>query len=80
MTGVWIVSPVLYSHDRLVLGDLGPVYGFQWRHCGADYKDMHSDYTGLGVDQLMNVIDQIRTNPESRRIIMSAWNPKGKLI
>nr|XP_015810153.2 thymidylate synthase [Nothobranchius furzeri] len=57
-------------------GDLGPVYGFQWRHFGAEYKDMHTDYTGQGVDQLQKVIDTIRKNPEDRRIIMCAWNPK----
>nr|XP_018671003.1 thymidylate synthase-like [Ciona intestinalis] len=55
--------------------DLGPVYGFQWRHYGAEYKDMHSDYTNQGVDQLKKVIDTIRTNPNDRRIIMCAWNP-----
>ncbi|CAM2791905.1 thymidylate synthase [Erysipelothrix tonsillarum] len=43
-------------------GELGPVYGKQWRDFG-------------GVDQLQNVIDTIKTNPFSRRIIMSAWNP-----
>lgn len=56
-------------------GDLGPVYGFQWRHFGATYKDMHTDYTGKGVDQLAEVIKTIKTNPSSRRIVMSAWNP-----
>lgn len=56
-------------------GDLGPVYGFQWRHFGADYKNMHTDYSGQGVDQLKNVIHTIKTNPYDRRIIMSAWNP-----
>lgn len=56
-------------------GDLGPVYGFQWRHFGAEYKDMHTDYTGQGVDQLAECIDKIKNNPEDRRIIMSAWNP-----
>ncbi|XP_067257430.1 thymidylate synthase isoform X1 [Chanodichthys erythropterus] len=57
-------------------GDLGPVYGFQWRHFGAEYKDMHTDYSGQGVDQLQKVIDTIKSNPEDRRIIMCAWNPK----
>ena len=55
-------------------GDLGPVYGFQWRHFGAPYGSCHDDYTGQGVDQLAGVIRAIRTNPTSRRIVMSAWN------
>jgi thymidylate synthase len=44
-------------------GNLGPVYGAQWRNFN-------------GVDQLMEVIRQIKHNPDSRRIILSAWNPK----
>jgi thymidylate synthase len=56
-------------------GDLGPVYGFQWRHFGATYVDMHTDYSGQGVDQLAEVIHKLKTNPNDRRIIMSAWNP-----
>ena len=56
-------------------GDLGPVYGFQWRHFGAEYTDMHADYTGKGVDQLAEVIHTIKTNPNDRRIVLSAWNP-----
>lgn len=56
-------------------GDLGPIYGFQWRHFGAKYKTCDDDYTGQGVDQLQNVIDKLKTNPYDRRIIMSAWNP-----
>ncbi|KAB0799059.1 hypothetical protein PPYR_06939 [Photinus pyralis] len=60
--------------DREV-GDLGPVYGFQWRHFGATYEGMHADYDGKGIDQLKQVIDTIRNNPNDRRIIMCAWNP-----
>lgn len=56
-------------------GDLGPVYGFQWRHFGATYTNMHADYTGQGVDQLADVIHKLKNNPTDRRIIMSAWNP-----
>ncbi|CAG8723875.1 24353_t:CDS:2 [Racocetra persica] len=56
-------------------GDLGPVYGFQWRHFGAKYVDCDTDYTGQGVDQLREVIDKIQNHPNDRRIILSAWNP-----
>ncbi|KAI8473775.1 MAG: thymidylate synthase/dCMP hydroxymethylase domain-containing protein, partial [Monoraphidium minutum] len=56
-------------------GDLGPVYGFQWRHFGATYVDRNTDYTGQGVDQLAEVVRLIRTCPEDRRIILTAWNP-----
>lgn len=56
-------------------GDLGPVYGFQWRHFGAKYRTCHDNYNNEGVDQLKQVIHTIRTNPNDRRIIMSAWNP-----
>ncbi|CAG4941355.1 unnamed protein product [Colias eurytheme] len=56
-------------------GDLGPVYGFQWRHSGATYKDCKTDYTGQGIDQLQNVIDTIKKNPADRRILMCSWIP-----
>ncbi|XP_076304221.1 thymidylate synthase isoform X4 [Tachypleus tridentatus] len=56
-------------------GDLGPVYGFQWRHFGAEYKNKNTDYSGQGVDQLTQVIDLIKHDPYSRRIILTAWNP-----
>ena len=55
--------------------DLGPIYGFQWRHFGAEYDTCHSDYAGKGKDQLAEVIHKIKHNPDDRRIIMSAWNP-----
>jgi len=41
-------------------GDLGPVYGFQWRHSGAEYVGPNTDYTGQGVDQLAEVIRKVR--------------------
>ena len=69
---------LLGLHEREV-GDLGPVYGFQWRHFGAKYVNMHTNYDGQGVDQLANVIDKIKNNPDDRRIIMTAWNPVGNV-
>lgn len=47
-------------------GNLGPVYGKQWRSWGAS--------NGETIDQIQQVIEQIRTNPDSRRLIVSAWN------
>jgi thymidylate synthase len=55
--------------------DLGPVYGFQWRHFGAKYNTMHDNYAGQGVDQLKKLIETIKTNPNDRRMLMVAWNP-----
>lgn len=49
--------------------DLGPVYGFQWRHFGAEYKTMHDSYEGQGVDQLGELVDKIRNNPTDRRLV-----------
>jgi thymidylate synthase len=48
-------------------GDLGPVYGFQWRNW--------PNANGASVDQVKQVVEQLKTNPNSRRIIISAWNP-----
>lgn len=56
-------------------GDLGPVYGFQWRHFGADYEGCDANYEGKGIDQLAEVVHALRSNPNDRRILFSAWNP-----
>lgn len=57
--------------------DLGPIYGHQWRHFNATYTDYNTDYSGKGVDQLANIIRELRTTEgrKSRRLIVSAWNP-----
>jgi thymidylate synthase len=58
-------------------GECGPIYGFQWRNFNGTYKGSGVDYLkeGDGVDQLQEILDQIRTTPGSRRMVMSAWNP-----
>ena len=72
---------IAYSQDPLVQAqmkeerELGPVYGFQWRHFGADYKDHETDYSGQGIDQLKQLIDTLKKNPMDRRMIVMAWNP-----
>jgi thymidylate synthase len=55
--------------------DLGPVYGFQWRHFGAEYQNHDSNYAGQGFDQLKRVVDKLKSDPHDRRMIVSAWNP-----
>lgn len=57
--------------------DLGPVYGHQWRHFNAEYKNCNTDYSGKGVDQLSYIINSLKDPKEikSRRLVMSAWNP-----
>ncbi|HSD87402.1 MAG TPA: thymidylate synthase [Kofleriaceae bacterium] len=49
-------------------GELGPIYGYQWRHWGA------SPENPSGIDQIQQAIDTIKKDPMSRRIIVSAWN------
>jgi len=50
-------------------GDLGPVYGYLWRSFGGDYPQMN------GFDQIKDLIKQIEKNPNSRRLIVTGWNP-----
>jgi len=56
-------------------GELGPVYGHQWRNFGATQNEDGS-YQKNGVDQISWLINEIKTNPNSRRLIVSGWNPK----
>ena len=51
-------------------GDLGPIYGYLWRSFGGDYPAMN------GFDQIKDLIEQIEKNPNSRRLIVSGWNPE----
>ena len=61
--------------------NLGPIYGWQWRHLGGKYKwnpndvSKNFDPKHPGVDQLKNVIETAKRNPTDRRLIVSAWNP-----
>ena len=62
-------------------GDLGPVYGHQWRNFGATpvstgASEPSSGYLRDGVDQIARLVENIRHNPDSRRLIVSGWNPK----
>ena len=61
------IETIKTDHDFAVKwGDLGPIYGYQWRHW--------PDGKGGELDQIQRVIDTLKTNPSSRRIIVSAWN------
>ena len=56
-------------------GDLGPIYGHQWRNFGATPKP-DGTWENDGIDQIARVIDLLQNNPNSRRIIVSGWHPK----
>jgi thymidylate synthase len=70
----WATAEQTARFGRLE-GDLGPIYGHQWRNFGATRR-ADGTYEKDGVDQIMRVLDTIRTNPASRRLIVSGWNPK----
>jgi thymidylate synthase len=61
-------------------GELGPVYGAGWRNWGGEFSEHHSDRKGgtgrhfKGIDQISQAIHTLKTNPDSRRIIVNAWN------
>ena len=56
-------------------GDMGETYGFNFRHFGGKYKDCHTDYNNMGVDQVKEVLKGIKENPNSRRLLINLWNP-----
>jgi len=72
---------VPYAHDpetkkkMLAERDLGPLYGWQWRHFGAEYRDYRTNYEGKGVDQLKKLVHDLKVKPYSRQMLVLAWNP-----
>ena len=58
------------SRFRRQAGDLGPIYGYLWRSFGGDYP------TRNGVDQLARLVRELESNPNSRRLIVTGWDPK----
>jgi thymidylate synthase len=55
-------------------GELGPIYGKQWRSWGERKHDSISNEYFIGIDQITNLINELKTNPDSRRLMVSAWN------
>jgi thymidylate synthase len=72
---------VPYGHDpdtrrrMLEERELGPIYGWQWRHFGAEYVAFDAEPRGAGVDQLRGLVERLKQDPDDRRLIVSAWNP-----
>jgi len=72
---------VPYGHDEETKKkmkeerDLGPIYGWQWRNFGAKYDSFDKKPIGNGVDQLKNIVEMLKKDPNDRRMIVSAWNP-----
>jgi len=74
-------AKVPYGHDEASYKamaeeqDLGPIYGFQWRNFNGQYEFGAENFTG-GIDQLARAIETLKTNPNSRRILVNSWNPQ----
>lgn len=72
---------VPYRHDpetkkkMMTERDLGPLYGWQWRHFGARYRNYQTAYGDQGVDQLKRLVRDLKTKPYSRQMVVLAWNP-----
>ena len=72
---------VPYGHDHETRSamaaerDLGPIYGWQWRNFGAEYLSHSRPPHGTGIDQLAKLVQTLRTNPDDRRMLVTAWNP-----
>ncbi len=70
-----------YSHDKniqermMAERELGPIYGWQWRHFGADYVAHDKQVQGEGVDQFKKVVEVLKKDPSDRRLLVMAWNP-----
>jgi thymidylate synthase len=58
---------------RKTWGELGPIYGKQWRQWGG-LQDLTDDDKPIYIDQIQNLIDDLKTNPDNRRLMVSAWN------
>ena len=79
--------PIPYSQEEFInkiktddefankWGELGKIYGFQWRKWGERKHDSISNEYFIGIDQIANLINDLKTNPDSRRLLVSAWNP-----
>ncbi len=72
---------VKYAHDEetkkkmMEERELGPIYGWQWRNFGANYTSHNTPPEGNGIDQLKKVVEKLKSDPDDRRMIVSAWNP-----
>jgi len=69
---IWDKNADAYDTEGV---DTGGIYGFLWRHFGAEYKDCYTDYTGQGVDQVATLLHGLKEDPASRRHIICGWSP-----
>jgi dihydrofolate reductase / thymidylate synthase len=64
-----------YGFGHLNEWEMGPMYGFIWRHFGAVYQGASHNYEGEGIDQIQDCVDKLVNDPNSRRILLTTYNP-----